>query len=489
MKFLRRVCGALLAGLLVTGAGADQRTGPADPTDMPTITYTEAAFGFEMQIPAGWSYDQTRFQQFKGAIGLLRGRAPSGQRGLQVQIFRIQPVEIPATDDKPARVVFPEFEDWVEDFGRALADSADPIKTDEGEVALAWEPWKGTGDRVGALLTYATKIGAAQARTHTLCVPFDPGTVWVFVYTGTVRDEAGQRQLRQEFEHIARSLRIDYDPLEVERLGEAFERGRKLIRRLRAQGANVRLDDEEHYYEMRLGDKGIGYLRRRVSRETHEFTDPGAKFRDVREGLRVRERSWRFADDGTVRYTRFDLFSSFDGQNELIEKRTTQIPAPDVEPQRLLVKTNQAIRKENVLYASFTTNLDTSLPDPGKPLETGPVYLDLAWMRVAPGLLLSAEQKPHAFATYNPETRSLISQTVAPTGRKRVPGFDEPAYAFELREGLIDRASVMYTDARGTLVRLVAGGLVVQRVPRKEIERTYGERRDKARQRFSIELD
>jgi len=302
-------------------------------------------------------------------------------------------------------------------------------------------------------------------------------------------DAAQAEQLKADIERIARTLTIQYDPQEVQQLGAAFERGRRIIDQVRELGSKARLDDAEEYYDISIGGKGIGYLRRRIGREEHVFSAPGAKFRDARPGLRVWERSWRFADDGTVRKTRLDLFSSFDRQDELIENQTTQIPAPDVQPQQVLVKTDQVIRKKEVLFSSFTTNLDRSLPDPGKPLGVGPVYLDLAWVRVSPGLLVKAPQEPHAFAVYDTETRALGSQTITPLGERKVEGLDKQAYAFEVREGLVSRPALMYTDARGKLLRLVAGDLVVRLATKAEVEKAYGKKRDAALQRFNLQDD
>ncbi|MCK4342621.1 MAG: hypothetical protein KAY37_12965 [Phycisphaerae bacterium] len=455
--------------------GQDSRPTPAG---MPTVSYTEPAFGFEMQVPAGWSYDRSRFQQFKNSIGLMRGRSAGGQQGLQILVFRVQPIVVPDGEDEHPSMRLPSFEDWVIDFGKAVAESANAER-------LEWETWK-LPPRAGALLTYASKIGATRTRTHCLCVPFDPSTVWVFVYSGTIADEAEQRRLRQDFEQLIGTLHVHYDPGEAEQLTTAFERGRTLIEKLHQQASRVRLDETEHYYEITIGRRAIGYLSRRASREEYEFTNRGAEHRDVREGLRIRERSWRFADDGTIRHTRLDMFTSFDMQNELIENQLTQVPAPDVEPQELLIKTDRVIRKDDVLFSSFTTSLDRTLPDPGKPLGVGPVYLDLAWVRLLPGLLYTAPREPHAFAIYNTETRSLSSQIITFLGERELAGHAGKAYAFEVREGLIDRPALLYADQHGNLLRLVAGDLVVRRSSRDKVERAFGPRRDDARQRFKM---
>lgn len=474
---LTSACASLNAAAQTT---QPQTTQPA-LDGIPMIPYSEPAFGFEMQIPAGWEYDRARFQQFKNSIGLLRGRSFGGRRGLQLQIFHVQPDVIERGEDQPPIVRMPPFEDWVIDFAKALGENTSSER-------LEWETRK-LPPRVGAVLTYGSQIAEIKTRTHTFCLPFDPGTIWIFVYSGTVASEADELQLRREFEHVIGTLKIYYDPAEAELQAAAFEKGRTLIERLHKQANQVRLDNTEYFYDISLAGQSIGYLRRRASREDHTFTSPGAKYQDVRPGLRYRERTWRFDKDGTVRYRRLDMFSSFDGQDELIENQLTQIPAPDVQPQQLLIKTDRVIRKHSVLFSSYTTSLDSGLPDPGKPLSVGPVYLDLAWARLLPGLLYGAPQEPHAFVVYNTDTRAISSQTVTLLGSRELPGHSGTTYAFEVQEGLIDRPALYYADERGNLVRLVANGLVLMRTTEEDIERRFAARRDAARLRFGIQDD
>jgi hypothetical protein len=88
---VRAAIAPLLLALL---AGAMLRAQDSQPASGPVMQrYADPAFGFELQVPAGWVYDRTRFHNFKDSIGLLRGHAPGGRRGLQIQIFRNFPVQ------------------------------------------------------------------------------------------------------------------------------------------------------------------------------------------------------------------------------------------------------------------------------------------------------------------------------------------------------------------------------------------------------------
>jgi hypothetical protein len=457
---------ALLLAILCSPRAEGQTTAPA-PTSLPTASYSDPAFGFELQLPAGWEYDRTRFQDFKDSIGLLRGRGLGGRRGLQVVVFRSFPM-------KP-------FEDWVVDFGRAVVELT-------GAPRVRWETWQ-LPPRAGAVLTYGSKLGAVTTRSHYLCVPFDPNTVWVLTYSGTASSPAEEQQVRREFDQVAASLRVHYDPEEAERLAPALDRGKALRQKLLVEAAKVRPDETEYAYDIVLAGKSVGYLTRRITREEYVFSGTGAKRRYAKDGLRVRERGWDFADDGTARYTRLDLFSSFDLEDERIENQQTQIPPPEAERQELLIQTDQVIREDDVLFSSYTTSLDTSLPDPSKPISVGPVYLDQAWVRLLPGLLLAGSDEPLAVAIYNFGTRALLSHTVKPLGQRKLAGYVGPAYAFEIREGFVDRPNLIYSDERGNLLRLEAGDLTMTRVSREEVERKYGPRRDAACRRFGLRPD
>lgn len=456
---------ALLVGTLSarTTAQTTQPTG----TGVPMVPHVEPAFGFELQLPAGWDYDRARFQDFEHSIGLLRGRAAGGRRGLQIVVFRSFPM-------KP-------FEDWVIDFGKAVAELTNSPRVD-------WETWK-LPPRAGAILTCASKLGALTTHSHYLCVPFDPNTVWVLIYSGSAGQAGEEQAIRSEFNQIIATLRIHYDADEADRLAPAFERGRVLLERLRAQADRMRPDDAEYVYDLTLGGNPIGYFTRRISREEYVFSGRGARRRYAKEGLRVRERSWRFTANGTVRHTRLDLFSSFDLQSELIENQQTLVPPPDAPPTEFLVRTDQVVREADVLFSSLTTNRDTTLPEPSKPISVGPVYLDQAWVRLLPGLLIGEPREAVALAIYDSETRALLSHVVQPLGERRLDGVAETALAFELRDGLIGRPSTIYVDAQGRLVRLESGELTIQRTTREAAERKYGARRDDARRRFNLPPD
>jgi hypothetical protein len=463
--------GPIFAGVVATlalaGAPAAAQTTLPAPTSAPGVTYADPGFGFELRLPAGWQYDRTRFQQFKDSIGLLRGHAPDGRRGLQIMVFR-------TFDMKP-------FEDWIVDFGKATLELTNSPRVD-------WETWR-LPPRAGAIFSYTSKLGAITTRSHCLCVPFDPSTIWVLTYSGSMGSEAEAEPIRREFDQVAGSLRIHYDPAEAAQLAPALDRGKALLAKLRSEAAHVAVDETEHTYELIVAGKPVGYMTRSVTRGEYVFSASSATRRDAKEGLRVRERSWRFGEDGSARYGFLDLFSSFDMQSEQMKNQQVQIPPPDVQPQEAFVRTDEVIRERDVLLSSTTTSRDTGLPEASKPIRVGPVYLDQAWVRVLPLLLRDAPSETHAVAVYDGDTRALLLHTIKPLGERKLDGYDGVARAYEVRAGFIDRPSLVYCDDRGILLRAEAGELVVTRISRQEAERKYSARRDAAQRRCSLQLE
>ena len=456
---------ALIVGLGLWCALLSSHSAAAqgDKSAETTIPYSNPAFGFEMRVPAGWVYDRARFQGPAGALGLLRGERPGGAEMLEILVYRS--FELKA------------FPAWVDSFAEELGKQ-------HGTKKIDVRRWKGAAPRPGALLILDVKIGGYLTRTHYVCVPFDPSTVWVLALAGRVPDKAAERALSKRSEEIAGSLSISYDPVEAEQIAAAFERGLAVCQKLRTTTAEVSVDGAERYYDISVGGKSIGYLTRWIRREQQALDDPRFSSRR-KEGLRVHEESWRFADDGTVRCTDVDLFSSFDMHSELIENRSTQIPAADVASQRLYIELDQCVREDNVLFSSFSTNVDAELPDPRPPLPIGPRYLDLAWVRLLPQVLRDAPAEMHAFAVYDSQTRALTVHTILPLGPDKIPGPNGGAgYAFEVREGFATRPSRMYTDAQGTVVRIEGGDLVIQLTTRDDVERKYADRRAPAQLRL-----
>ncbi|MFH1747604.1 MAG: hypothetical protein ABIG44_11230 [Planctomycetota bacterium] len=424
-----------------------------------TIPYADPTFGFEIQVPAGWIYDRGRFRGAMGSIGVLRG-SRDYTRAIQILVFR--------------NFEMTGFEQWLQEYEQHLEEV-------HGSPPVRLKADKRDGrERVVTMVEVIA--GSARARTYYLCITFDPNTVWVMALAGQVTDGVSEKLLQAQFEQLADTVRISYDPLEAQQLSAAFDRGLAVLKELRASARAVKLEESERYYNIAIGDKSIGYLLRRIYRESRSLTDPrmGGKHK---EGLRVQEESWRFADDGTVRHTELNMFSSFDLRSEMMEQCTTQIPAPDVAAQRLYIELDQCLRENQVLFSSFSTNIDRDLPDPRPPIKVGQRYLDLAWVRLLPQLLISAPAELYAFAVYDSGTRALLVHTIKPLGP--LENASRPGYAFEIRQGFVSQPSLIHTDTVGNVVLIKSGDLTIELSTREQVERDYAGRREPARRRVT----
>lgn len=460
---------ALWLGSGALPAIAQQRPQPTDaPPSRAMIPFVEPAFGFQLEIPADWRYDRTRFQQFEDSVGVLRGTSPAGREALRLIIFR---------DFKKNAI---PFEDWVIGFGKQLAADARADHVD-------WEAPRVAG-RAGALLRYTTKIGGDPTVNFCLCVPFDERTVLVLVYSGATLRPEDAAALGATYDQMQASLQVTYDAKEVEALEPALTRGRKLVAMLRTRAGQIRIEPREQTYEMFIGNEPIGYMQRGIRRDRHTFTSTGARRQFSKEGLHVVDRSWRFANDGTVRFSYLDAFSADDRHSEVIRYQQVQFPAPDVQPQKMIVKTQDVIREDDALFSSYATNFDHVLPDPAQPIRVGPAYLDLAWSDLLPGLVLGTSTEPHAFAVYSTSSRAMLALAIEPEGEAPLPGGQGMAQRFTLRFGFIDTPSTLYTDRQGYMLRLEAGDVVIQQADPQAMEQKYGARRDAARARFQDQV-
>jgi hypothetical protein len=459
---------AVLVAVLHGAGSPAQQTQPV-PTSMPTMPFADYTFGFEMRVPAGWDYDRTRFAGPAGAVGLLRGRALSERATLQILVF-----------PKPETVAFA---DWIRYYDEQLTRISGTLKI-SGEQ-------RRVGTRTASVLEVDAHVGGDRTKTYYLCVPFDPTQVWVLSYAVVVASADGAGLARQRFDELVESLRVLYDPEQARAMTAAFERGKVLIARLATESANVRVPDELRYYDITVKGKSIGYLVRQVLQERRSLDDPrfGKK---GKPGIRIRERSWRFAQDGAVRYSQVDLFGSSDLRTELVETRYTQVPgsagvpaSANTESQRIFTTLDQCVREGDLLFSSYSTSLDVGLPHPREPIQVGDTYLSLAWVRLLPAVLGGQPGPKYAFAVYDPETRALSTSTIRPLGPRPLPGeADTRARAFETSVGFAEQPGLLYADPTGLLLRYQAGDLVLRLTSEEAVQLRWGARRDAARKRM-----
>lgn len=448
--------------LLIAPAGA-QSTQPASaPAQQQTYVYAEPSFGFEITLPALWSYDRTRFTAPAGSLGLMRGRSVGERATLQVCLSR--------------GLTAPTFKRWLAKFESELAAGAPLKRVDRRDHSTDGLP--------GVILEYDEEAAGELHKSFYYCVSLDPSTVWILVYAGVLQPGADATVIREHFREMISTLRITATPVDQELFAAALLRGEALLEELAQRGPALALDGDTRYYDMNFQGKSIGYFTRRVSRETMSLDDP--RFGGNRkEGVRVHERTWRFDEDGGGRSIRVDLFASFDLQSEVIESEESVLPPKSGASPLVVTTVDRVIREGEVLFSSVRSNLDTRLPAPREPLRVGSTYLGLAWTRVLPLLIQSGSQEPHGFSVYDSTTRGLLTHLAEPIGPAPLPGAERgDAYVLETREAFSSQPTRIYCDRNGAALRIESGDLVLHLTSAQEIDKKYAALRKEAEDRI-----
>lgn len=450
---------ALLVGALASAFALPGRAQTAND-------YREPSFGFELRIPDGWSYDRTRFAGPGGALGLLRGRSVAERATLQVLIYR--------SFDAPT------LEKWVDRFADELTRPKD--------TKLRERRARPVGEREGVVLELDTTAPDEVTRAFYYCVAFDSTTVWLMLYAGVADPAAPLEPLRDRFEAVAQTLRVLVDPVKQEEIAAAFTRGKDFLAHLAERVRTLKPNADTLYYRIEENHAPIGYLSRRLSMESQTLDAPSGRKHAAaaaKDGLRVRERSWRFTGDGGAAYARIDLFASLDLESELIETEHARVPAPTAPVPTPTTGVDQAIREETLLFSSVRSSFDKSYPPPREPLRIGNTYLGAAWTRVLPALLGTEAGETFAFAIYDAPTRALITHVVRPLGPRPLAGSREPAFAYEVREAFAAQPATLYIDRDGDLLRLEAPDATLTRTTEREIEQRFARQRDAAKARLA----
>lgn len=463
----QRNCAVVMAVILTVLSGlipsaAAQTSQPTSgPTTRPIFVYSEPSFGFEITLPALWSYDRTRFTAPAGSLGLMRGRSVGERATLQICISR--------------GLSAPNFKIWLRKFENALTASAALKRVDRSDLDVE--------GRRGVILEYDEEAEGEVHKSFYYCVAMDPDTVWMMVFAGALPLNTDATVVRDQLRDMIGTLHFTASAEDQALFSDALDDGAKLLAELPKRGPELQLDGDTHYYEMVLKGQSIGYFTRRMSRESMSLDDP--RFGGNRkEGVHVHEQTWRFDEDGGGRFIRVDLFASFDLLSELIESEESVLPPKSGAAPLVITTTDRVIREGETLFSSVMTNLDAKLPDPRTPLRISPAYLGLAWTRVLP-LLTNNTQDACAFSVYDSATRGFLSHVIQPIGRAPLPdNKDVSAIVAETREAFSTTSTRVFCDDRGNALRVESGDLVLKETTAKEIDRKFGALRKETDERI-----
>lgn len=438
-----------------------------------TIPFVDKSFGYQLDLPGGWRYDRTAFFGPGGSLGLLRGAGPGGQESLQIILFR---------NVKPATM-----KEWLDFFSTQLGG----VSGVTGVFAKYQDEVSDGSKRPYGYVLVRSRDGADRLETLYYCTRFDESTIWILSRAAVVVADAPAPtansgfEIPAAFQTLVNSLQVTYDPKVAAETRAALDRGKEWLAKFQLQEAvrRLRIDENTRQYEIVLAGKPIGYLTRRFSREWHTMDEGAARTtRNKKEGLRVRETSWRFGDDGSAFHSVIDLFSSIDGDTDLFESTDTRIPPASAKDAKPLVARDQCVRENDVLFSSVRTSTDAAMPEPRQPIRLEATYLGLSWARLLPALLGRDEQPPIGFTIYDGETRALLIHTMRAAGETAQPG-GEKAWLYETRDGMSAAASRILTDNRGHLLRLESGDLLIRLSDESTIENTFAARRADALKR------
>lgn len=476
---LVRWTAAALCVAAALGQASQPATSPAAP-QIATIPFVDKSFGYRMQVPAGWVYDRVGYFGPAGSQGLLRGVSGSGQNLLQILLFQ--------------RATITTFHDWLELFATQLGSVSGVISV---KVKFQ-ETFLDNNKRPYGWVHVAARDGADLLETYYYVLRFDTRTVWMLGYSNKLgrsleaekaltppKPQEATFEIPDVVRSMASSVQVFYDPRRVDQLRDSLDRGKDYLAGFKLQEAirAMRPDDKPRFYEISIKGEPIGYLARTLKRETRGLDDAAGR-KGGKDGLHVSEESWRFGDDGTTFESVIELFSSIDGEMDLFEFTEIRLPPPAARDSKKYGTRDQVVREGDVLFSSFRTSVDVGNPEQRQPIRLEPSYLGLAWVRCLPALLGGETRAPLAFTIYDPETRALVAQELFPRGEADIPGGKDKGLLFEVREGLLETPTLVYTDRRGNLLRVESGDMVLRHVEQKSVEKRFGARRDAAKARM-----
>ncbi|GKS57729.1 hypothetical protein YTPLAS18_12560 [Nitrospira sp.] len=422
--------------------------------EYPTIRFESPEFEFTMNIPAGWEYDRSLTPGPGDSLRLLRGLPATKRAAIEVIVFK--------NNDAIAT------SEWVRQVGVQ-------VLKDEGAETRRETVQHQARDAIE--LEYQRLNADGEVRAFWFIIELRRDVILATRFTAKAAG-ADLESLRAEAAQYARSIRLPLEGRDAASLRAAFQRGREMkFSRLERFAHRIDVDADVRAFEIINSGAAVGFLTRQFERERRGIAGAGGK-----PGIRLRERSLRFQEDGSSVYTRLDSFASFDLLTELTELETAAIPPPGDEtaPGR---RVDRYVREGASLLLTTQSSQNQGEPETLPPMTCGPEYLSLPWMRLAPGLIGIEAGDPLAFRTLDPAVRELTWALISPLG-PAAP--DSGAYAWQIEEALTPSPGRFIGDARGMMRSFRMGEFELREIDAKTLESRYGPRRDALLKRLNL---
>lgn len=473
---------ALAQPVQAPGATASRPNGiePA-PANAYAFEFSHAGAGFAIRLPGDWVYDPRPVARDSGVIDALTGDSPDGTRRLRIFVVtRTNAIDFPS---------------WFAGFAEQWQRTAGALALQTAANRRSLRP--------AGLARVQTREAGRWATAYLYATQFDRDLVWAVelrgIDEGAPVDAAGQELNPPAWlDETLRTLRVSYDPLVAEQHAAAQRRAASYLAEqpLRARARTLRVDTSPRAYLIEQRGQTVGYLTRQVQREFEPLDRPGT-FARPKEGVRIIERGWRFAPDGSAFSTEADLFASLDGASDVAQVTQVRFP-PEHSTQPVREQFVQSVREADVLIVTSRTRRDGDLPDPRPPIRLDDTYLAIAWARLLPALLRDAPAESLAFSVLDPALGVTVSTMITPlvsgdaaAGAAEAPGASRAAeptpgeaasLVFELRQGFAP-PRILQTDRFGNLEREDGDDETLRRAPLDQVEAQFARQRAQALER------
>lgn len=418
--------------------------------------YVDGTYGISLRPPQDWRLDRQRVAA-DGSTTLLRmfETTTAGQQGRSITLSI-------------------QMDDTARTIERRLSRKVRGIEFDHSDADVLSQQVQTIAEKPGALLS-ASLMDAGSKRFRMLAmIEIRPRQYFELSYDGPFETKAAAERM---FYLVLGSIRLLVDPIEESEMAAALDHGKEWLGSLSADALETSLDGLR-FLEIRMKNEPVGIIR--IEESAHTWKK--------RAGVRIRERTWTFNQDGSATRTQATLFVGDDLQCERWkESVTTLLPAREGRAETIENAWEEGLRDGEVLLTNQTYQLGVP-PKENPPVRTPATYLPRAVARLLPRLIGNLD-KPRkvAFTAFDHERAGLIVRTFELKGKAPPPtGVSRgEAFRIEEREGVMAVPSVVFVDSTGRVLHIESGDMTIVPAQREDLERRFGDRIQQAEARMT----